>query len=261
MRRFLNLGGKTLHVDLQQGGSARPIVFLNSLGTDLRIWDAVMAGLPADTPVLRHDKSGHGLSSGQTDSIAGFAQDLADAMDQLGLCDALVVGLSIGGLIALQLADSRPDLVRGLILSNTSYRIGSAEMWQRRIDDLDTQGLTAMSAGVIKRWLSPGFRDAHPVDTEGWRMMLARTPQAGYRAACAAIRDADLAAALPRLSCPVLCITGSDDTATLPSIVADLACRIPGAELVTLEGVGHLPCLEVPDRVAELVSGMHGLLG
>ena len=92
-------------------------------------------------------------------------------------------------------------------------------------------------------------------------MMLARTPQAGYRAACAAIRDADLAAALPRLSCPVLCITGSDDTVTLPSIVADLARRIPGADLVTLEGVGHLPCLEVPDRVAELVSGMHGLLG
>ena len=48
MRRFLNLGGKTLHVDLQQGGSARPIVFINSLGTDLRIWEAVMARLRLD---------------------------------------------------------------------------------------------------------------------------------------------------------------------------------------------------------------------
>ncbi|MCF7728160.1 3-oxoadipate enol-lactonase [Sulfitobacter sp. M22] len=261
MRRFLRLRGKVLHTDLRPGDGARPIVFLNSLGTDLRIWDAVMPGLPVDATILRHDKCGHGLSSGQSDSIADFAQDLVKTMDHLALSDALVVGLSIGGLIALQLADTRPDLVGGLILSNTSYRIGSAEMWQRRIDDLDIQGLTSMSAGVIERWLSPGFRDAHPVDTEGWRMMLARTPQAGYRAACAAIRDADLAAALPRLSCPVLCITGSDDTVTLPSIVADLARRIPGADLVTLEGVGHLPCLEVPDRVAELVSGMHGLLG
>ena len=128
MRRFLNLGGKTLHVDLQQGGSARPIVFINSLGTDLRIWEAVMARLRGDSPVLRHDKSGHGLSSGQTDSIAGFAQDLADAMDELALTDALVVGLSIGGLIALQLANCRADLVGGLILSNTSYRSGSPEM-------------------------------------------------------------------------------------------------------------------------------------
>ena len=81
MRRFLNLGGKTLHVDLQQGGSARPIVFINSLGTDLRIWEAVMARLRGDSPVLRHDKSGHGLSSGQTDSIAGFAQDPDDDLD------------------------------------------------------------------------------------------------------------------------------------------------------------------------------------
>lgn len=261
MRRFFNLGGKTLHADLRPGDDARSIVFINSLGTDLRIWDAVLPGLPAGAPVLRHDKCGHGLSAGQTDSIAGFAQDLADAMDQLALSDALVVGLSIGGLIALQLADSRPDLVGGLILSNTSYRIGSAEMWQTRMDELDTLGLPAMSGGGIERWLSPGFRDAHPVETEGWRMMLARTPQAGYRAACAAIRDADLSAALPHLCCPVMCIAGSDDLATPPEIVADLARGIRGAALVTLEGVGHLPCLERPDRVAELVSDMHGRLG
>ncbi|MEP1590863.1 3-oxoadipate enol-lactonase [Sulfitobacter sp.] len=261
MRRFLNLGGKTLHVDLQQGGSARPIVFINSLGTDLRIWEAVMARLRGDSPVLRHDKSGHGLSSGQTDSIAGFAQDLADAMDELALTDALVVGLSIGGLIALQLANCRADLVGGLILSNTSYRIGSSEMWQTRMDDLHTQGLPALSTGVIERWLSPGFRDAHPVDTEGWRMMLARTPQAGYRAACRAIRDADLTATLPRLRCPVMCIAGSDDLATPPDVVADLAGRISGADLVTLGGVGHLSCLEVPDQMAALVSDMHGRLG
>lgn len=261
MRRFLKLGSKVLHIDLRPGNVTQPIVFLNSLGTDLRIWDNVLPELPADATVLRYDKCGHGLSSGQSDSIADFAQDLIKTMDHLALSNALVVGLSIGGLIALQLADTRPDLVRGLILSNTSYRIGSPDMWQRRIDDLDTQGLTAMSAGVIERWLSLGFRDAHPIDTEGWRMMLARTPQAGYRAACEAIRDADLLAALPRLSCPVLCISGSEDKATPPGIVADLAHRIPGADLVTLEGVGHLPCLEVPDCMAELVSGMHGRLG
>lgn len=261
MRRFLNVGGNTLHAELNAGDGARPVVFINSLGSDLRIWDAVLPGLPDDAPVLRHDKCGHGLSSGRTDSIAGYASDLAGAMDQFVLTGALVVGLSIGGLIALRLAETRPDLVGGLILSNTSYRIGSAGMWQTRMDDLETQGLPAMSHGVIERWLSPGFRHAHPVETEGWRLMLARTPQAGYRTACGAIRDADLAAALPGLRCPVLCIAGSEDLSTPPEVVADLAERIPGAEMVTLEGVGHLPCLEVPDRVAELVSGMHERLG
>ncbi|SHJ71746.1 3-oxoadipate enol-lactonase [Palleronia salina] len=260
MRRFLNVGGKTLHAELRPGDGGRPIVFINSLGSDLRIWDAVLPGLPAEAPVLRHDKCGHGLSSGGTDSIAGFARDLADAMDQVAMAGALVVGLSIGGLIALQLAQDRPDLVGGLVLSNTSYRIGTDEMWQARMDDLDALGLPAMSAGVIERWLSPGFRAAHPVATEGWRMMLARTPQPGYRAAFAAIHDADLSAVLPRLSCPVLCIAGSEDVTTPPRVVADLAERIPGAAMVELEGVGHLPCLELPDRVAELVAGMRGRL-
>ncbi|KZZ68070.1 hypothetical protein A3764_13810 [Sulfitobacter sp. HI0129] len=90
---------------------------------------------------------------------------------------------------------------------------------------------------------------------------MARAPQAVYRAACVAIRDADLSAALPHLCCPVMCIAGSDDLATPPEIVADLARGIRGVALVTLEGVGHPPCLEWPDRVAELVSDMHGRLG
>ena len=111
----------------------RPIVFANSLGTDLRIWDDVRRSLDPKIPVLAMDTRGHGLSqSGPTD-IATLAKDVADMMDNLGLTDALICGVSVGGLIAQSLAASRKDLVAGVMLCNTGAKIGDDATWTQRI--------------------------------------------------------------------------------------------------------------------------------
>ena len=108
----------------------RPIVFANSLGTDLRIWDDVRRELDLGVPTLAMDKRGDGLpGTGLTDiaSLASDLADLADLMDHLGLEAALICGVSVGGMIAQALAAIRPDLVAGLMLCNTGARIGSEE--------------------------------------------------------------------------------------------------------------------------------------
>ncbi|GLQ29125.1 3-oxoadipate enol-lactonase [Sulfitobacter pacificus] len=250
MSDFLTIQGRVHHFDLRPGTARVPIVFVNSLGTDLRIWDRVIAALPAEWTVLTYDKSGHGLSQGGARTMEEFASDLAALMEANSLEGAMVCGVSVGGMIAQALAASRSDLVAGLVLCNTAHRIGTPESWEERIAALDTTGLEAMADGIIERWFSPTFRRDHPQATAGYRMMLARTPLAGYRAVCAAIRDADLTEATQRLTCPTLCVAGTDDRATPPDLVQALSQLIPTAGFTCYDNVGHLPCIEAPDRLA-----------
>ncbi|WP_299897012.1 3-oxoadipate enol-lactonase [uncultured Ruegeria sp.] len=253
MPDFLRVNGRLHHFRFRAGDGARALVFANSLGTDLRIWDSVIDRLPPDVPVLTYDKAGHGLSEGGAVTIPDFASDLAALMDAIRLSDALICGVSVGGMIAQVLAAERPDLVAGLVLCNTSHRIGSAESWAERIDSLDETGLEAMADGVLERWFAPGFQHEHPDLVSGYRIMLTRTPEDGYRTVCAAIRDTDLGDSTSRLACPTLCIAGTEDQATPPEIVEATANVIPEADYTCLNGVGHLPCIEVPDQLAALL--------
>ncbi len=259
---FANPNGAVLHFIHRPGAAGRrPVVFANSLGTDLRIWQGVVTRLDPETPLLMYDKRGHGLSDLGPVDMAGLAADLAGLMDLCGLRDALVCGVSVGGMIAQQLAQHRPELAAGLILSNTGHRIGDAANWNARIDTVTRDGIAAIATPILERWLSPDYRAAKPEMLAGWRNMLVRTPAAGYAATCAAIRDADLTDAAHAIAAPTLCLAGSADGATPPALVQELAALIPGAEYRCLDGIGHLPCIEAPDAVAGLIRQMLDRLG
>ena len=106
-------------------GTGTPIVFLNSLGTDFRIWDQVIGGLDLDAPILCIDKRGHGLSDDGMISMTALVGDVATLMDHLDMQPALICGVSVGGMIAQGLAVDRSDLVAGLILCCTGAKIGN----------------------------------------------------------------------------------------------------------------------------------------
>ena len=252
---FVSTGARVLHAHFRPGTPGkRPIVFSNSLGTDLRIWDAVIAGLPGDIPVLSMDKSGHGLSDAGAVTVEDHAADLAAVMDHFGLSGALVCGVSMGGLIAQALATTRPELVAGLVLSNTAAKIGTAQAWADRIAALEAGGLEPMAEGILQRWFSGGYLANETTLVAGYRNMLTRTPLSGYIAACAAIRDADLTASTAALSIPVTCLAGSADQATPPEVVQGLADLIPGATYLEIEGIGHIPGIEVPEQVTAILA-------
>ncbi len=255
--RFETIGGLTLHVLHRPGrADAVPVVFLNSLGTDARIWDAVAARLPEGTPILGMDHRGHGLSEEGPVTIEALAGDMAALMDRHGLARAVLCGVSVGGMVAQALAAARPDLARAALLCCTGHRIGAPASWDARIAAVREGGLAGVADGVLARWLSPGFAEAHPALAAGCRAMLVRTPPEGYAATCAAIRDADLTETAQRLDLPVTCLAGGADGATPPALVAELARLVPGAGLRILPGVGHLPCLEAPDAVAEALADL-----
>ena len=253
MPRFARINGRTIHYAYRAGRAGRPVVFANSLGTDFRIWDDVRDLLPADTPTLVYDKSGHGLSEGGAATIADHAGDLAGLTDLLGISNALVCGVSVGGMIAQKLSTDRPDLTAGLVLCNTGYKIGTPDVWAERIEAVQNHGLDHIADGVMERWFSAGFRKREADQVAGYRTMLKRTPAKGYAAVCAAIHHADLYAEAGLISCPTICIAGSEDLATPPDVVAALADSISGAALHLFKDVGHIPSIEAPEEIANLI--------
>jgi len=233
-------------------GEGPAVLFANSLGTDLRLWDAVVPLLPG-IRAIRFDKRGHGLSDrGPQEGIAGFAADAAALIEAVAGGPVVFVGLSIGGMIGQALAQSRPDLVRALVLSNTAAKMGTPELWRARIGAVRAGGVEAIGDAVMERWFAPEFR-ATP-DLALWRNMLERTDAEGYVAACAAIAAADLTVDTAKLNLPVLAIAGDRDGASPPELVQGTAGSIRGASFHVIPGAGHLPCVETPAAWAALVA-------
>ncbi len=253
---FSRIGELLVHHEKRGGAKGSTLALANSLGTDFRIWDPLLAELSDDHRIVRYDKRGHGLTSlgSAPCSMDDLAQDLASLLDRLEVGPAVIVGLSIGGMIAQALADRRPDLVRGLVLMDTAHKIGTVEMWDQRIAAVKAGGIEAIADGVLERWFSREFRANRRDELEGWRNMLVRTPAAGYIACSRAIRDTDLSERARALKVPALCMVGDEDGSTPVEVVRGLQALIAESELEIVEGAGHLPCIEHPARMARRIE-------
>lgn len=258
--QFANLNGVTLHYQVIGAPAGKPLlVFSNSLGTDFRIWRDVIVRLVGEFAILTYDKRGHGLSdSGRFPySIDDHVGDLAALLDHLDQKDAIICGLSVGGLIAQGLYHSRPDLVKGLILCDTGAKIGDAEMWDHRIETTMNEGLGELAEGILERWFSEKFRSDDNPEFSGYRNMLIRTSEVGYAGTCQAIRDADFTGRLSDIDVPTLCVVGEEDVSTPPSMMEEMAKSITGSRYELIKGVGHLPCIEQPQILSDMIKAYH----
>ncbi len=251
--QILQTQGAQIHWRQDGDPQGQPVMFANSLGTDLRIWDKVISLLPKNLAIIRFDKRGHGLSSCPPApySIDQLSADAAAILDHLNVKDCLFVGLSIGGMIGQSLAANRPDLVRALVLSNTAAKMGDLQMWQNRIDAVLANGVEAIADAVLERWFSPSFLLSEQATL--CRNMLTQTPRQGYAGCCGAIAVADLTATTAKLNLPVLGIGGSHDLASPSSLVAATTALVSGSRFFEISNAGHLPCIESPTEHAKLL--------
>jgi len=247
--------GITLHVQIQGPEGAPALVFSNSLGTDLRVWDKLIPHLPSGLRLIRYDKRGHGLSDcpAQPWGMGDHVADLIGLMDALGVRGAVVCGLSVGGMIAQGLAAERPDLARALVLCDTGAKIGNPEIWDNRIEAIRKGGIEALAGAILERWFTRRFREGS-AELPLWRNMLLRTPVEGYAGTCAAIRDTDLMESTSRLRLPCLAVCGTEDGATPPDLVRETAALIPGSRFELIRHAGHLPPVEQPEELARLIT-------
>ena len=254
--RFVQANGLVIHFSDRGRRDAPPLVFINSLGCDFRIWSEVVEILAPNFRIVLYDKRGHGLSESGPDEaeMADYARDLAALLDILGVGRAAIVGLSIGGLIAQELYRQRPELFAALVLCDTAAKIGTDESWDRRIAEVERGGIEAIADSVLERWFTADFRVKRTAELAGMRAMLTRTPKQGYLAACGALKRADLRPYAGRIEAPALCLVGDEDGSTPVSLVKETAALIPGSRFEVIEGAGHLPNVEKPQIVAGLVA-------
>ncbi|WP_328765829.1 alpha/beta fold hydrolase [Devosia aurantiaca] len=206
---------------------------------------------------LSYDKRGHGLSDAPAGEYAldDHLDDLAGLLDHAGIERMVLVGVSVGGLIAQGFALRAPERVAGLVLCCTAPRMGGAALWSARIETARREGLKPMANGIMERWFSPAFRQEQPDALAGWRNLFQHTDPEGYAATCATLRDADLSTAIASIEAPTLVVAGSEDRAAPLDLVRN-CLAIAGARLEVLEGVGHIPSIEQPERLAGLIDGL-----
>jgi 3-oxoadipate enol-lactonase len=253
---FVSIGGVTLHHRIiEAAGTSRPIIFINSLGTDFRIWDDIVARLGGEMPMLVYDKRGHGLSDigAGVRSIDDHADDLSALIDHFGFGKVVLFGLSVGGMVAQRLYARRPECVEALILGDTAHKIGTAESWNSRIATVEREGIEAIADGVLKVWFTPEFHKARAAELAGCRNMLTRQALPGYIGTCMAVRDADFTGSAPGIAVPTLCVVGDQDGSTPPELVRSLAGLIPGSRFEVIRNAGHIPCVEQPDALTGLI--------
>jgi 3-oxoadipate enol-lactonase len=252
--KIARLDGIDLHYREDGSRDGAPIVFANSLGTDLRLWDAVVPLLPAGLRIVRYDKRGHGLSACPPApySMGALVTEVERLLDHLNVRDAVFVGISVGGMIAQGLAVKRMDQVRAMVISNTAAKIGTVDSWKDRIAAIEQGGIAAISDAILERWFAKRFRETP--EYTAWRHMLERQPVDGYLGCCAAIAGTDFYTPTSGLTLPTLAIAGSEDGSTPPDLVRETATLIKGSRFHLIRGAGHLPCVEKPGEYAELLT-------
>ncbi|MFG5406931.1 alpha/beta fold hydrolase [Piscinibacter sakaiensis] len=200
-----------LHAAVQGAGPGVPVVLSHALGLDLRMW-------------VRYDHRGHGGSAVPPGpyTLDAMVDDAARLLREWGRGPVVFVGLSMGGMVGQGLALRHPELLRGLVIANSTARYPEAARaaWAQRIAAVEAGGMAAIAPMVVERYLHADFRAAQPAVAEALRATLLRCDPAGYAAASAAMADA-----------------------------------IPGARLELLADASHLSVAESAWRFGELLRG------
>lgn len=257
-------GGDSAAVDVHavvEGDPDAPAVVLsNSLGSDLSMWDRQVSALQRRFRVVRYDHRGHGRSPVPPGPyrIEELAADVLALLDRLGIERASLCGLSLGGMVGMQLAATAPERVDRLVLLCTSVRLDGAEAYRDRAQQVREQGTEAVAAAVVDRWFTPELAVRDPELIARMRAMVAATPTEGYAACCEALAAMDLGPVVARITAPTLVLAGADDRATPPAHGEAIVAGIPDSRLEVLPQAAHMANVEQAEAVTRLMLGHLG---
>jgi 3-oxoadipate enol-lactonase len=240
-------------------GSGPPLVFLHPIAMRLEFWEPVTALLDSRYRTISVDLRGHGRSAPTEEpySTDDLASDVIALVRRLGLPPAIFVGCSLGGMVAQGVAIAAPELVAGLVLSNTTHRTseaGAEVMRGRARRSLeDMQGAVAAD---IERWFTPGFRASAPDIVEKVRRWALANDPRTVANGWLAIAALDHEAAARSVVAPVLAMTGSLDPAAPPEATRGMQRAFPNARYLELAGAGHFAPIEQPRAFADAVDSL-----
>jgi 3-oxoadipate enol-lactonase/4-carboxymuconolactone decarboxylase len=248
---FATREGVRLYWKVEGEAQRPPLLLLSSIGTDLSLWDRMAGHLLPHFRLLRMDMRGHGASDAPDGdySLRVLADDAVAVLDAAGVGDVHVAGVSLGGMVAMELALAAPDRVKSLALICTSAAMDRTA-WAERVERVRASGTADIADLALSRFLSAGFAETHGAVAQSLHSALIAMDDRGYAGAAAAIRDMDLMSRIARIDAPTLVLAGEKDVSTpAGEHSVPIAERIAGARLARLD-TGHLAPLEAPADVA-----------
>ncbi|RPI11084.1 MAG: 3-oxoadipate enol-lactonase [Zetaproteobacteria bacterium] len=248
----------TMHYTLNGPASAPVVTLSHSLATHLGMWEPQMGVLAERYRVLRYDTRGHGGTDAPPGpySLAQLAEDATALLRTLGIEKTHFIGLSMGGMIGQLLALNHPQMLRTLVLCDTSSRMPpeSRPMWDERIRTAEQQGMEPHVEPTIGRWFTAPFLKERPDVVDRVRGMIRGTKSEGYIGCGHAIKLLDLTDQLHRISVPTLVVVGEDDPGTPVAASRAIHERINGSELAILKSASHLSNIERADAFNQAVT-------
>ncbi|MDO8611922.1 MAG: alpha/beta fold hydrolase [Dehalococcoidia bacterium] len=253
--------------DYEEKGSGLPIVFAHGLTFDRHMWDHQVETLSSRYRCIAYDFLGHGGSPVGPEgySLEDEAENLHALMAQWGASPAHVVGLSMGGMVALRLALAHPQDVRSLTILDASAEEELPErrpLYEQLAATAKAQGPQTVADPVAGFMFSRGFVQSQPEKVEAYKRGFEGMDMEGLeRATQAVTRRTNVLDRIPQITVPALVLVGSEDIATTPDKAQRIAEGIPGARLETVAGSGHMTPVEQPERISDLLSAFLAQVG
>lgn len=249
----VEVNGTRLHVT--DTGQGHAVLFLHGMGCDGTDWQPQVDALSDRCRCITIDHRGHGQSDRSVSdgySIDGFAADAAAVLDHLGVGRVHVVGLSMGGMIAQQLAVNEPQRVCTLALLDTFARPGAmGEGMGAMADQVETAGLDAIAGGFQSMVFAAATRERKPEVVERFDSQFRGNSPACLAWAMRAIAGIDVYGRLGGVAAPTIVFCGAEDNLTPLAQAEELAAAIPGARLEIVPEAGHFSNIENPAVVNE----------
>ncbi len=237
-------------IAVRRRGSGPPVVLLHPLALSGEVWHPLAESLSGEFGVHSIDLRGHGDSAwdGRPFSIEDMALDVAQVLDILGLPAVGMLGMSMGGSVAMTFAGLFPERVSSLVLADTTawYGEDAVSAWTERAKKALDVPRADQIPFQVDRWFSPAFRDEHPDEVDRVAQIFLRTSSAVHAAASTAMGELDSRRLLPAVSAPALVLVGEDDYATPPAMAEVAATAIPNASLLVLPALRHMSLIERP---------------
>ncbi len=245
--RTMSLDRTVLAYDDAGPDRGTPLLLVHGHPFDRSMWAPQLRTFAAQRRVVAPDLRGYGASGGAVADWPVFADDLAGLLDGLRVPRAVVVGLSMGGQIALELWARHPGRVAGLLLADTTAAAETPASRTARHDQaarLLREGMDPYAVDVLYRMVAPHAPAA--VSEHVLAMMRATDPASAAAAQHARAERPDRRADLAGVTVPATVVVGSEDEFTPEAVAREIAGAIPGAELVVVDGAAHMPNLERP---------------
>ncbi len=254
VRGLLRLNGGQLAYEAV--GDGVPVVFLHGFGLDLRMWTPQVEGLRSSHRVIRYDLRGFGCSSLPPTTSYAHEYDLARLLDDLRASPAHVVGLSMGGRMALRFALAHPSAVRSLVLASSAVD-GQARSaaWDDRWNAICIAAKSGDIAGAKRLWLAHPLFD--PARADATRAALLANMIEDYsgwhwhNTDPVARPDPPLSQRLAEIRTPTLIVTGEYDLPDYHACADILAQNLPAARRLVVRHAGHMVNLEAPTEFNE----------